>query len=46
MISSSKVYDDNNVHPAYLVLCMVHVLLISGVNVRIDFGCDNCTKRK
>ena len=29
MISSSRVYDDNNVHPAYLVLWYMYLFLVS-----------------
>ena len=33
MISSSRVYDDNNVHPAYLVLWYMYLFLVSILGV-------------
>ena len=33
MISSSRVYDHNNVHPAYLVLWYMNLILVSMLGV-------------
>ena len=35
MISSSRIYDDNNVHPAYLVLWYMYLVLVSMFRVII-----------